>query len=180
MGKDNVVFLDRDGVINYRRPDHVKSVEEFRFIEGSREAVARLTKLGFVVIAITNQSAVGRGLISESELTVIHDYMISKIDERGGRIDAIYYCPHTPEDKCECRKPASGLFNKAASEFKIELKDCWFVGDNPTDQEAGERAGTQTILIRENSAGALLRAVDQISDAFRRQAGKGDGGKGIL
>jgi histidinol-phosphate phosphatase family protein len=177
MRNVSVVFLDRDGVINYRRPDHVKSIEEFEFIEGSREAVLRLNKAGCLVIVITNQSVVGRGLISEPELAAIHDYMVSRIEEMGGRIDAIYYCPHKPDDNCECRKPAPGLFKRAASEFKIELKDSFFVGDNPTDYAAGDSVGVRTILVRPNSAGELLRAVDRVSDAFRRQADGSDWSK---
>lgn len=141
------VFLDRDGVIN-EEAGYVTSWDQFRFIPGSKEALRLLHSSGYKVFVITNQSGVARGLISESSLLEIHRRMSSEIGEAGGRVTEIYYCGHHPEDGCRCRKPGTGLLERAAAEYGIDLPGAYMIGDKPADIEAGKRAGSKTILVR--------------------------------
>ncbi len=135
------IFLDRDGVICANRDDYVKSWEEFRFLPGVKEAMRQLATLGWPIVVITNQSAVGRKLLSHKELASIHRRMEAEIVAAGGRIDAIFYCPHLPEEHCPCRKPNPGLLFKAAHALQIDLNRSILVGDALSDIQAGARAG---------------------------------------
>ena len=143
------VFLDRDGVINQNPPNkgYVKKWEEFAFISNSLKAIRELTEDGYRIIVITNQAGIGRGLYSEDDLADIHSRMIAEIEKTGGSIDAVYYCPHHPDAGCECRKPKPGMLLRAAQEHDIELSNAYFIGDVPTDIEAGQRAGVTTFLV---------------------------------
>ena len=146
--KEGVVFLDRDGVINKDIPgDYVKFWEEFKFLPGVKKAMKLLKEHKLRVIVITNQSVVGRGIISEAKLKEIHKKMVEEIAKTGGSIAAIYYCPHRPDENCNCRKPKIGLFEKAAKDFKINFKKSWMIGDNQKDIEAGEKMGWKTYQI---------------------------------
>jgi len=143
------VFLDRDGVINRSPPNmgYVRRWSEFSFIPNARKAIRELTQSGYRIIVVTNQAGIGRGLFSEENLTDIHARMVSEIVETGGRIDAVYYCPHHPNAGCECRKPKPGMLTRAGREHNIELSSAYLIGDSTTDIEAGQRAGTQTSLV---------------------------------
>jgi histidinol-phosphate phosphatase family protein len=145
---NQALFLDRDGVINEDREDYIKSWEEFRFIKGVRTALKKIHQAGVSVVVITNQSVIGRGLVTEEGLSFIHDRMGQAIQKSGGRITKIYYCPHHPEDHCRCRKPRIGLLKKAVRDLKLDLKKCVFVGDNLKDIQAGNRAGCRTLLVQ--------------------------------
>ena len=143
------IFLDRDGVINQNPPNkgYVRKWEEFTFIPNSRKAIRELTESGYRIIVITNQAGIGRGLYSEEDVRDIHSRMIAEIEKTGGRIDAVYYCPHHPDAGCECRKPKPGMLMRAAREHNIDLSTAYFIGDFPTDIEAGQRAGVTTFLV---------------------------------
>lgn len=143
------VFLDRDGVINRNPPNmgYVRRWSEFSFIPNARKAIRELTQNGYRIIVVTNQAGIGRGLFSEENLTDIHSRMVSEIVEAGGRIDAVYYCPHHPNAGCECRKPKPGMLTRAGREHNIELSNTYLIGDSKTDIEAGQRAGTKTLLV---------------------------------
>lgn len=146
--KIKTTFLDRDGVINRRMiGDYVKSWEEFEFLPGVLGALKRLRVAGHRVILISNQSGIGRGLMSHEDLENVHREMTGRIEDAGGRIEKIYYCPHHPVDACSCRKPQPGNLLKAAREYNIDLALCFFIGDSPTDVEAGNRAGCITIQV---------------------------------
>jgi histidinol-phosphate phosphatase family protein len=145
---NRAIFLDRDGVINEDREDYIKSWEEFRFIKGVRPALKKIHQAGVPVVVITNQSVIGRGLVTEDELSFIHDRMGQAVQKSGGRITKVYFCPHHPEDHCRCRKPRIGLLKKAARDLKLDLKKCVFVGDNLKDIQAGNRAGCRTLLVQ--------------------------------
>ena len=145
--KSQAVFLDRDGVINRDRPDFVKSWEEFEFLPHSLEALAALSRTPYKIVVITNQSGVGRGLLTERTLEQMHARMLDRVRANGGRIDAIYYCPHAPSVGCDCRKPATGLFLEAAQDLDIDLKWSWAIGDSHRDVQAANRAGVQAILL---------------------------------
>lgn len=141
------VFLDRDGVINYDRADYVRQWAEFEFCPGSLEAIARLTAAGWEIYVITNQSAVGRGLMPLRRLHDINTKMQLAIGRVGGRIEGIQVCPHSPDDRCQCRKPQPGMLLKAAAKWGLDLKRSYFVGDSVRDIQAGHQAGCTTIFV---------------------------------
>ncbi len=148
MTEKPIVFLDRDGVINKRLVgNYVKSWEEFEFLPGVLGSLKRLAMGGWRVIIISNQSGIGRGLMSHEDLETVHRKMTRRIEEAGGAVEKIYVCPHHPDDSCSCRKPQPGNLLKAAEEYNIDLSLCFFIGDSPTDIEAGNRAGCITIQV---------------------------------
>jgi histidinol-phosphate phosphatase family protein len=156
---NQALFLDRDGVINEDREDYVKSWEDFRFIKGVRRALKDIRQAGVPVAVITNQSAIGRGLITEEELSFIHDRMDRAVQNSGGLFQKIYYCPHHPGDLGRCRKPGIGLFKKAAKEMNLNLTKCVFVGDTLKDIQCGKRAGCRTILVQTGQGKESLKKI---------------------
>lgn len=147
--KCRCVFLDRDGIINKKalEGDYIKSWSEFKFLPDAKEAIKRLNKKSFLVIIITNQRGIAKGLMTEEDLKDIHTKMIEKLKKSGARIDSIYYCPHDEKDNCNCRKPKIGMFLKAKEDFNIEMNESWLIGDSNSDIIAGQKAGCKTILI---------------------------------
>jgi histidinol-phosphate phosphatase family protein len=141
-----VVFLDRDGVICKDRIGYLKKWSEFEWIPGSREAISRLTKAGFRIFIVTNQSCIGKGIITFQVLEEIHKKMLEEINSYGGQIEKIYVCPHRLEEKCDCKKPGSGLLLQAKKETGAELAGSYMVGDKLIDAEAGKRVGCRTII----------------------------------
>ncbi len=141
------IFLDRDGVINENRSDYVKSWQEFRFLTGSREAIAKLTRAGHRIIVCTNQAGVARGCIASDMVEDIHRRMIASIEEAGGMIEHVYYCPHGKDEQCDCRKPRPGMLLRARDELGVDLHDALFIGDSITDVRAGIAAGVRSILV---------------------------------
>ena len=137
---EKVVFLDRDGTINRDSPDYIKSREEFEFLPGSLEAINNLTHHGFVIIVVTNQSAVPRKLISLIELEFVHNMMAQTVGLNGGEIKDVFYCPHMPEDGCDCRKPEPGLIFQAREKYEIDLTAAVMVGDSAKDIECAKNA----------------------------------------
>ena len=152
------IFLDRDGVINENREDYVKSLEEFVPLPGAIESIRRLSDHGHPIFVVTNQSAVGRGLLSPQTLEDIHQRMKRLVEEQGGRITAVYVCPHAPWDNCSCRKPKPGLLKQAAADFDLDLEDAILVGDAYRDIEAGNEVGCRTILVRSGQGAQEQRA----------------------
>ncbi|MCK5829419.1 MAG: D-glycero-beta-D-manno-heptose 1,7-bisphosphate 7-phosphatase [Methylococcales bacterium] len=142
------VLLDRDGVINVDSDDYIKSPEEWHPIPGSLEAIALFNKNNYKVIVITNQSGLGRGFYGEATLSKIHQKMVQLVNEKGGKIDAIYYCPHTQDDNCSCRKPNPGLLKRFSTENNRSLSDLFFIGDKLADLQAAEAAGAKFILVK--------------------------------
>lgn len=142
-----LIILDRDGVINYDSPDYIKSPEEWHAIPGSLEAIARLNKAGYKIAIATNQSGVGRGYYSLETLEKINQKMFDAMKKVDAHVDALFFCPHKPEDNCDCRKPKPGLLVKIAEYLKIDLKDAIMVGDSERDIQAAQTAGVDGILI---------------------------------
>jgi D-glycero-D-manno-heptose 1,7-bisphosphate phosphatase len=135
------VFLDRDGVINRDSTDYIKRWEEFSFLPRSIDAIALLADHGLGIMIITNQSIIGRGWVPSSGLEDIHRRMVTAIEAKGGRIDAIYYCPHHPDAGCDCRKPEPGLILNARTDHGLDLARAVMVGDSAKDIECARRAG---------------------------------------
>lgn len=141
------VFLDRDGVVNERRPLLVRRWEAFRFRPGVLEAIARLAETPYAIVVVTNQGAVGWGWTARDELARIHREMVAAIEAAGGRVDGVYACTHRATEDCDCRKPKPGLLEDAARELGLRLgPDSWIVGDNWKDLQAGRAVGCRAIL----------------------------------
>mgnify|MGYP006150147909 CR=1 FL=1 len=156
-----IVFLDRDGVINKLRKDYVKNLSEFEIILNVGKNLAKLSKNGFKIIVITNQSAINRNLLTTEELKKIHEFMINELHKDGCVINRIYYCPHRPDENCDCRKPKIALFKKALVEFfPSDLKNSWMIGDSQTDLEAANSCGIKGIKI--NSDQDIQIEIDKI------------------
>ncbi len=141
------IILDRDGVVNYDSDQYIKSVEEWIPIPGSIEAIADLCTAGFNVAIATNQSGISRGLFSLDNLEDIHTKLNALVEEAGGQISGIFYCPHLPDDECDCRKPRAGLLDEIEKQFGIDLKGVPFVGDSEKDLQAGKQKGCLPILV---------------------------------
>ncbi|MBI2313081.1 MAG: D-glycero-beta-D-manno-heptose 1,7-bisphosphate 7-phosphatase [Betaproteobacteria bacterium] len=142
-----LVILDRDGVINYDSDQYIKSPDEWRPLPGSLEAIARLTQAGFRVVVASNQSGVGRGLFDMAMLNAINDRMHRMLAQAGGRIDAVFYCPHAPEAGCGCRKPEPGLLQEIARRFNMDLAGVPCIGDSLRDLQACATVGARPLLV---------------------------------
>lgn len=143
-----LVILDRDGVINQDSATFIKSPSEWVPIPGSLEAVVALNQAGYRVVVATNQSGIARGLFDMVTLNAIHDKMHRALAQMGGRIDALFYCPHAADDQCDCRKPKTGMIEEIGRRFSIELDQVYGVGDAMRDLQAFSDAGCKPILVR--------------------------------
>jgi D-glycero-D-manno-heptose 1,7-bisphosphate phosphatase len=142
-----LVILDRDGVINADSDQHIKSPEEWQPIAGSLEAIARFTQAGFHVVVATNQSGVGRRLFDMATLNAVHDKMHKAVSQLGGRIDAVFFCPHAQDAGCACRKPQPGMLLEIAERFNVALAGLPAIGDSLRDLQAASAAGARPILV---------------------------------
>ncbi len=143
-----LIVLDRDGVINHDSASFIKSPDEWRPIDGSLEAIAKLNFAGYRVVVATNQSGIGRGLFDMQTLNAIHEKMYQLLSPLGGRIDAVFFCPHTAQAECECRKPQPGLFHAIEQRFHIDLTGVPCVGDSLRDLQAAAAVGGLPVLVR--------------------------------
>ncbi|MBI3763220.1 MAG: D-glycero-beta-D-manno-heptose 1,7-bisphosphate 7-phosphatase [Chloroflexi bacterium] len=142
------IFLDRDGVILENREDYIKSVAEAVFAPRALEALARLAATRYRIVIATNQSLIGRGIIPVAAARAINHWVLSEIGRAGGRIDAVYICPHAPDAGCTCRKPKPGMLLDAAADLALDLTNSIFIGDALTDVQAAEAAGVRAVLVR--------------------------------
>ncbi len=153
-----LVILDRDGVINYDSAQFIKSPDEWKPIPGSLEAIAALNQAGYRVALATNQSGISRGLFDMATLNAMHDKMHRALAQVGGRIDALFYCPHSAEDHCDCRKPKPGMIEEIARRFGSDLDGVPSVGDSLRDLQASTPLGALPILVRTGKGEATLAA----------------------
>src|SRR3954463_11215879 len=142
-----LIVLDRDGVINFDSEHYIKSPAEWRPIPGSGEAIARLNQHGYRVAVATNQAGIGRGLFDMATFNAINDKMMELVFRQGGRIDALFFCPHTAVEACGCRKPRTGMLEEIAARFHTDLKGVPSVGDSLKDLQAADAVGAQPILV---------------------------------
>jgi D-glycero-D-manno-heptose 1,7-bisphosphate phosphatase len=159
MAVPGLVVLDRDGVINEDSGAFIKSVTEWHPIRGSLEAIAALNRGGFQVVVVTNQSGVGRGLFTENTLNAIHQRMAAAVRETGGELAAVYYCPHRPEEGCDCRKPKTALLRRLERDLGYSLEGVPFIGDRLSDIEAADAVGARAILVRTGTGAATERLI---------------------
>lgn len=173
------VFLDRDGLI-CRDVHYLRRPEDFELLPGVAEGIKKLNELGVKVIVATNQSGIARGYFTEEDLRRIHERMERELGERGARVDAIYYCPHHPNEGCSCRKPRTGMLERAARDFGLDLKKCFIIGDRKLDLEAGKNAGCTRILVPspetepgiEGEADFVARDLSEAAEFIARRLGK--------
>jgi len=144
---DKVVLLDRDGVINMDRHDYVLNLDRFKLLHGVQHAIRLLTQHGYQIHIVSNQAAVGRGLMTQTDLDEITRHMLARIERTGGRIASVNYCIHTPDDNCNCRKPKTGMIDALVEQYGFDPAHAWFVGDALTDMAAGNSVGCRTILV---------------------------------
>jgi D-glycero-D-manno-heptose 1,7-bisphosphate phosphatase len=164
-GPVSLVILDRDGVINRESRDFVKSADEWIPLPGSIEAIARLSRAGFTLAVASNQSGLARGLFDEAALDAMHAKLKALVAEAGGAIDLILFCPHGPDDDCNCRKPRPGLLHKLAKHYGTRLDGVPVIGDSLRDLEAAMTAGARPILVRTgNGAQTETRLTDDNED----------------
>lgn len=166
------VFLDRDGVINIDR-HYVARVEDFTFVDGIFETLRAIRALGYPLVVVTNQSAIGRGYCTPDDYQRLTHWMLAQLAGHGIELAGVYHCPHRPEEGCACRKPAPGMLLQAAREHGVELCRSWMIGDSPRDIEAARRAGVhRTILVSDSSDAAAstdqaLFVCPTVSDTVR-------------
>jgi len=153
-----LLVLGRDGILNVYRDDHVKDPREWRPIPGALEAVARLNQHGWHVVVATNQSGIGRGLFDMAALNAVHAHMTKLLATQGGRIDAVFFCPHTIDDACDCRKPLPGMLHDIARRYGADLRRVPLVGDTLRDLLAAQAAGCEPHLVLSGRAAALGEA----------------------
>ena len=150
-----LVILGRDGILNEFREGHVAAVEEWQPVPGALEAVARINHAGWHTVIATNQSGIGRGMIDMSAVNAVHAHLNQQLQTQGGRIDAVFFCPHTPEDGCDCRKPKPGLMLDIARRYAVDLATVPMVGDTERDLVAAQAAGCEPHLVLSGRAAAL-------------------------
>jgi D-glycero-D-manno-heptose 1,7-bisphosphate phosphatase len=143
-----LIILDRDGVINHDSDTYIKSIEEWQPIDGSLEAIARLNHSGYTVVVASNQSGLARGYFDIETLSAMHQKMDQLLAKIGGQVDAIFYCPHGPDDGCTCRKPKPGLLLQIGQRYNVPLKEVVYIGDSITDIKAANNANAQAVLVR--------------------------------
>jgi D-glycero-D-manno-heptose 1,7-bisphosphate phosphatase len=152
-----LIILDRDGVINEDSDAYIKSPQEFIPLPGSLEAIARLKKAGYTIAVATNQSGIARGYFDEAALAAMHEKLAQLLDQYGGAIDYIAYCPHGPDDQCSCRKPLPGLLNEIREHFKTDLHDVPMIGDSLRDIQAAQSVGGNPILVKTGKGERTLK-----------------------
>ena len=167
MKEKLVLFLDRDGVINKKRTDYVKTINELKFIPNIFNALKKFNDIGFIIIVITNQSVVNRKIISEIQLKEIHNHMLKTMEKNSCKIAKIYYCPHHPEEKCDCRKPNSGMIKQAMNDFEIKTQNAILIGDSETDIEAATKMKIKSIKIQTD--GQLIDLIDDVKNIFFKE-----------
>ncbi len=166
-----LAILGRDGILNVFREDHVKSPAEWEPIPGALEAVARLHNSGWHVVVATNQSGIGRGMIDMASINAVHATMLERLAAVGGRIDAVFFCPHPRDEQCECRKPLPGMLLEIGRRYGVDLRDVPVAADTLRDLLAARAAGCQPHLLRTGRAEALddaqiERMVDQVPETL--------------
>ena len=148
------IFLDRDGVIIENRSNYVRDWADVSFLPGAMEALRRISSSRYRIVIITNQSAIGRGILASSTAEAINARIVEKINMDGGRIDSLQMCPHAPQDNCKCRKPLPGMILRARDELDLNLSLSFLIGDSITDLQAGEAAGIPNLSLVRTGLGA--------------------------
>lgn len=163
------LFLDRDGLINVDS-GYVGRIKDFKFIDGIAAALRHAQQLGYQLIVVTNQSGIGRGYYSESDFERLTHWMAGQLAQQGVAIDAVYHCPHTDEDHCECRKPKPGMLLQAIDKFDVDCDNSWMIGDSERDIEAAQAAGIGNTVLFDADNGSTTAAQYKISSLAELKA----------
>ncbi len=169
MQRPSAVLLDRDGVINFDSPDYILAADQWRPVPGSLEAIARLTRAGIAVAIVSNQSALGRGTIDQDSFNAIHAKMMLAIEQAGGFITHVAYCPHAPEAQCACRKPKPGMVEDSLNACGVKADAAVMIGDSLRDMQAADAAGVEGMLVQSGygDAESILQSTRQFIPAVR-------------
>ncbi len=162
MKSYQLILLDRDGVINYESADYIRCVSDWVAIPGSLAAIAKLNKQGFKVAVVTNQSGIARGFYDEDDLFSIHEKMKLALAKERGKVDAIFYCPHHPDEQCECRKPKPGLLLQALQHFQVQPQEAILIGDSKRDIMAANQIGCDVILVETGNGKSEKKNLDDV------------------
>ena len=154
-------FLDRDGTI-IEEKDFIKSPDQIEFIPGSIDAIKMLRSLGYKIVVISNQSGIGRGILTEKMVSDVNQSFLRRLEDHGAPIDGLYFCPHHPEDNCDCRKPKTGMIERAVRELELDLKDAVVIGDKLADIQLGKNIGATTVLVL---TGYGKKVLDELTDS---------------
>jgi len=168
VNSPKLVILDRDGVINFDSDDYIKSESEWNIIPNSADAIGRLCKAGFQVAVATNQSGLARGFFSEQVLFKMHTKMTDEIERAGGQLSTIKYCPHLPEDQCNCRKPKIGLLTQISEQLALPLSGVPFIGDSLSDIKAAIAGGCTPMLVLTGKGRRTLESQDPLLDSVQQ------------
>jgi D-glycero-D-manno-heptose 1,7-bisphosphate phosphatase len=158
MQAPKLIIIGRDGILNRFRDDHVKEPSEWEPLPGALEAVAKLNHAGWHVVVATNQSGIGRGMIDMSAVNAVHLHMMKMLAAKGGRLDAVFFCPHAPDDGCDCRKPLPGMMHDVAQRYGADLSQVPMVADTLRDLEAAQAAGCPPHLVKTGRASLVTEA----------------------
>ena len=156
-----LIILDRDGVINEDSDNYIRSVDEWIPVPGSINAIVELSKAGYTIAVATNQSGLARGYFPESELDAMHNKMNALVDADGGNIESVLFCPHGPDDNCQCRKPNPGMVKQLLTEHNVEASETWVVGDSLRDLQAGLNAGCKVALVKTGKGKRTIKAIEE-------------------
>jgi D,D-heptose 1,7-bisphosphate phosphatase len=168
--KRRAVFLDRDGTLIIDR-GYLRDPEDISFLPGAVAALAGFQRLGLLLFVVSNQSGIGRGLITDEDAGRVHERFVRLLADGGVRLDGIYYCPHTPDAGCACRKPLPGMLLRAAQDFALDMESSVMIGDKPTDVMAGRNAGCRTILFAARCGAELSCRPDWVADDWHQLEG---------
>ena len=167
MHKLDTLFLDRDGVINVKLDgQYVKNPDDFEFMIGAKAAISKLSKIFNRILIVTNQQGIEKGIMSDNDLCVLHEYMLFELKKIGGVVDKIYYCPHLAAENCNCRKPNSGMIQQAIIDFPtIKIEESYLIGDSDSDIIAGDKMGLNTIKV--DNEYTLSKWYDELLSVFQ-------------
>ena len=154
-------FLDRDGTI-IEEKDFIKTADQIEFVPGSIEAIKLLRNLGYKIVVVSNQSGIGRGILTEKMVTDVNASFLRRLEDEGAAADALYFCPHHPDDDCDCRKPKTGMIKRAVRELELDLKDAVVIGDKLADIQLGKNIGATTVLML---TGYGRKVLDELTDS---------------
>jgi D-glycero-D-manno-heptose 1,7-bisphosphate phosphatase len=174
MKRAGLIILDRDGVINFDSPHYIKSTAEFKPIPGSIEAIARLYQNGFSIFVATNQAGLAKGKFKKHALDAMHQKLIGLVDQAGGQIEYVYYCPHHPDENCQCRKPQPGMLLQIAKHAALPIEDADFVGDSLKDVEAAYAANANPVLVLTGNGRTTANLIERKIPIFRDLADYAD------
>lgn len=180
LSTNKLVILDRDGVINFDSDHYIKSEEEWKIIPGSAAAIARLSKAGFKVAVATNQSGLARGYFSQQTLTQMHKKMCALVQEAGGKINTIKFCPHHPDDQCLCRKPGTGLLTQISEELNIPAYNAPFIGDSLSDIKAALSGDCKPMLVLTGKGQRTLATQDPLLESVPKFSNLAEAVEAIL